>query len=346
HANTLHFLGIIEHNRGNHDAALGLIHRSLELDPDNPTYLQNAGGMLKDLGRYEEAIPHLERAIAHKPHDFSALGNLSTTYCRLGRNDKAIEYGQRTLEEKSRQACQQASPDGITAAGDFQPKPFRSDDRRRNVIAFSLWGTNDYYIQGAIANAMLAPHVYPEWICRFYCDLSVPRTVIEQLQRHGAQVTQFNETRSDNYGLFWRFFVANDPDVDRFLCRDCDCRLNVKERVAVEEWIASNQCFHIMRDNIVHVEVILAGMWGGITGVLPDIRPLSIQYMKTYGQRWADQHFLREEIWPVIKDISLAHDSYYRLGNTKRFPEFGSLPRPLHVGGSTPRPAELRSPST
>ena len=37
-----------------------------------------------------------------------------------------------------------------------------------------------------------------------------------------------------------------------------------RERDAVDEWIASNKTFHIMRDHIWHDGIeILAGMWGG-----------------------------------------------------------------------------------
>jgi hypothetical protein len=192
-------------------------------------------------------------------------------------------------------------------------------------------------MDGALENAFLAKHLFPEWMCRFYVDAGIPQAVIDGLVARGSQVVQFREPVKGNYGLFWRFFVANDPAVDRFLCRDCDCRLNVKERVAVEEWIDSGECFHVMRDNVVHTELILAGMWGGVTGVLPNLEQKSREYIRTSGERWADQHFLREEIWPLIKEHTLTHDSYYVLGNTRPFPRFGTLPRPAHVGGSTPR---------
>ena len=35
-------------------------------------------------------------------------------------------------------------------------------------------------------------------------------------------------------GMFWRFLVADDPTVDRFIIRDSDSRLNARERFAVE----------------------------------------------------------------------------------------------------------------
>ena len=112
----------------------------------------------------------------------------------------------------------------------------------------------------------------------------------------------------------------------------------------MEEWIASGQAFHVLRDNVIHTELILAGMWGGVAGVLPDIRTQSETYVRKSGGRWADQHFLRETIWPLIKPYSLTHDAFYSLGNSRPFPRFGTLPRPLHVGGSTPRRSASPAP--
>ena len=341
HADSLHFLGLVEHNKGNHQEAIRLIRRSLTLKPNESAFHQNLGGVLKECGYFGDAVEHFQRAIEADPQDFTALGNLCYAHDRLGNRDDAIRYGQLALEAKDRLACERSLPHDENPVELCVAEPLNVRDRTTNIIAFSLWGEDPYYLEGAVANAMIARHIYPEWMCRFYCDLSVPRSVIDQLVELGSQVRQFKTQPEGNYGLFWRFYVANDPEVERFLCRDCDCRLNVKERVAVEEWIDSGQRFHIMRDNVVHTELILAGMWGGISGVLPDIKKLSREYFQQYGQRWTDQHFLREKIWPLVKDRSLTHDSHYRLGNSRRFPRYGSMPTPAHVGGSVSRLTEV-----
>jgi hypothetical protein len=61
-------------------------------------------------------------------------------------------------------------------------------------------------------------------------------------------------------------------NVDWFVCRDTDSRLNCQELLAVEEWLRSGQPFHVMRDHIYHMELMLAEMWGGAAGVLPNLR--------------------------------------------------------------------------
>lgn len=73
--------------------------------------------------------------------------------------------------------------------------------------------------------------------------------------------------------LFWCFLVSDDPTVSHFLCRDAFSRLNSREKAAVDAWIASGLPFHAMRDHIMHTDPMLAGMWGGLAGVLPPMLP-------------------------------------------------------------------------
>ena len=103
-------------------------------------------------------------------------------------------------------------------------------------------GTRRYTI-GVLRNAELAPIVYPGWKVRVYLDRSVPKPVAQQLEALGAQLKFMDDQKMGGGigGMFWRFLVAADPDVDRFIIRDSDSRINPRERLAVEEWIASGK---------------------------------------------------------------------------------------------------------
>ena len=48
----------------------------------------------------------------------------------------------------------------------------------------------------------------------------------------------------------------------RFVVRDTDSRLNVRERFAVEEWIKSGTEVHAMHDHMHHFKMLNGGMWG------------------------------------------------------------------------------------
>ena len=204
----------------------------------------------------------------------------------------------------------------------------------KQVIAFSLWGNNPFYTRGAIRNAELAHELYPEWVCRFYCGAQTEKSVIQQLENLNCEVVVMDELEGFG-GTMWRFLVANDPSVKCFICRDADSRLNEREKLAVDEWLASGKAFHIMRDAIVHCDLILAGMWGGYSGVLPNLQEL-MKSKIDHSRKFLDQDFLSLHIWPMIKKHCLIHDAYYDCFGSTTFAEGSQLTPPLHIGAGVP----------
>ena len=180
----------------------------------------------------------------------------------------------------------------------------------KKIISFSLWGDNPKYTIGAIKNAEIAKEIYPDWICRFYLGKSTPIEIVKDLYgRDNTEVFVMNEI-GDWSGMFWRFFPASDSDVDIMLSRDADSRLSIREKTSVDEWISSDKGFHIMRDHPVHATQILGGMWGCKLGVVVEMKSLIQKYVK--GEFWqVDQNFLREKIYPIIKDNSFVNDEFF-----------------------------------
>lgn len=88
--------------------------------------------------------------------------------------------------------------------------------------------------------------------------------------------------------------MAEDPTVGRFLARDCDSVVNARERAAVDERLRSPAWFHAMRDFPSHTDLLLAGMWGGVAGVLPPLARLleGFTFDPLTQSRTADQRFL------------------------------------------------------
>jgi hypothetical protein len=100
------------------------------------------------------------------------------------------------------------------------------------------------------------------------------------------------------------------------LSRDTDCRLSVREKEAVDEWLDSDKDFHIMRDHPFHRIEILGGMWGVRGNILSEMTPLIGNYIK--GNFWqVDQNFLKQLIYPIVKDKSFVHDEFFEM---KPFP--------------------------
>lgn len=292
------------------------------------------GMLLKELKRYSEAIEAFRISLTIRD-DIPTHNVLVMTLEEGGFRLEAIEAGTKLLELKDRVVAAEFNKSPYKAISiDVPIKTFNYSEPWRNIIAFSLWGDNPTYVHGAIVNARIAPNLYYGWRTRFYCDYSVPNDAIEELKRCGAEVILINDPALLSIRPLWRFLVADDPNVDWFVCRDADSRLNAQELLAVEAWLKSGKAFHVMRDHVFHMELMLAGMWGGMAGVLPNLKDMILGQYQYFNSRFGDQAFLSERVWPLIKEHVLIHDSYYRVDGSQDFPLGYRLPGSIHVGGA------------
>lgn len=293
--------------------------------------------------RFEEAFAEL-RACRHQAgHDWHVT--MLKTFLDSGDPRGALPHGQALLEAKDKLADERFALRGAVPAGATWPQmsAFRPNDEQapeRNVVCFSLWGDNPKYTYNAVLNAKKVPIVYPGWSARFYVDESVPAEIVQALVDYGARVIRVQTDERTHLKLFWRFLATDDPGVERFICRDCDAVVNHREQAAVREWIESGRRFHVMRDHPEHAELMMAGMWGGVAGLLPSLSEQAVQYYETHEPkwRWVDQDFLRDRVWPIIKTDCLVHDDFYTMGGECRpFPPGSNLSENEHVGGYRPR---------
>ena len=117
----------------------------------------------------------------------------------------------------------------------------------RRYISFGLYGNNLRYTGGAIENAKLAKVYFPGWTCRYYVTSDVSAEVKNELTSQGAELVDIPPGEGLSAGMFYRFLIAVDDKVDRYIIRDVDSHLNARDRIAVEEWIRSGEKIHIVR---------------------------------------------------------------------------------------------------
>jgi len=179
----------------------------------------------------------------------------------------------------------------------------------KKIIAFSLWGDNPKYTIGAIKNAEIAMSEWIGWQCTFYVGNDVPQSILGELLHLKCNI--YNMNNSGWNGMFWRFFAADSDNI--VISRDTDSRLGLREKAAVDEWLASNKDFHIMRDHPYHKTEILGGMWGTRNGLLKGITNAICEYDKgEFDDKYqVDQNFLREIVYPKIKDKAMVHDEFF-----------------------------------
>jgi len=180
----------------------------------------------------------------------------------------------------------------------------------KNVISYSLWGELPMYWVGAVENIKLCNKFFPGWIVRFYVDSNCRQDLIDTLIGDNVEIILV-ESKDSFHGMFWRFWAADDPNVDIMLCRDCDSRISEREVEAINEWLLSDKDFHIMRDHPYHVVQILGGMWGCRNGIIRNLNIISlIEQWNQYSRKGIDQDFLGQIIYPKILDRAFEHSEF------------------------------------
>jgi tetratricopeptide (TPR) repeat protein len=263
---------------------------------------------LSNMKRYDETIVRAARYLEQHGDDLTMLDALKVAYFYTGKVDDAVRYGQRALDIRDAEACANTLPNPM--------KVPNGAPSGHNVISFSLWGTAPFYGYGAMINLVLSRTIYPGWSCRYYVDATVPKPCVAYLRDNGADVRNM-EDEYPGVGLFQRFLVMNDPGVGRFLVRDCDARLSRAEAELVRQWIESDHPFHVVRDHVLHNELMIGCTWAGRTDCGIDMVKLMRRYFNLtsgptarYGH---DQRMLGLMLWPLIRKHSLVHDKYYKL---------------------------------
>ena len=293
-------------------AALCFATEYLKRRPDDVEMLNNASACCTRLHKYREAIGYSERVLALTPDNSDVYDALAHAYGRLRDMDKAAEAGTRALLLKDRDVSRKHSLRELRLPSD-SGQFLKDSAQKKPVCAFSLFGDNPRYLRGALSNALAGKELYPGWILRYYVDETVPEDFRNLLKSLGAELVLKDAGVSAGMKLCWRFLVASDQHVGRFVVRDCDASFSLREALVVDEWIGSGKLFHVIRDWYTHTDLMLAGLWGGHAGILPDMQALLDEFFATSKVLTPniDQLFLAEYLWPVVRESCLVHDRYF-----------------------------------
>jgi hypothetical protein len=326
------FAGLIHHAAGNLTDSVRVVRDGVNLYPGDAALYENLGVLLLSACDVPGSIEACKFALDLGSDSPNVHDCLCDAYQRIGRLDLAVGAGRQALLAKDRRFGH--SPP--LAAMPAEPPPFNPGNPEQNVIAYTLWGNQPRYRVPLLENARIRPHLFPEWTIRVYHDPTIDRAYLSQLAALGVHLEprELPPDVPEHRALLWRFEVIADPSVTRFLIRDADALLTVKERVAVDAWLQSSCHFHAMRDWFTHTDLLLAGMWGGVGGILPSpavlLRAYTFWRMET---NHVDQDLLAETVWPTVRLNVLIHDSIFQpcLGSVP-FPPFGALPAGHHIG--------------
>ncbi|XP_042875762.1 uncharacterized protein LOC122255625 [Penaeus japonicus] len=139
----------------------------------------------------------------------------------------------------------------------------------QRVITYALYGNNSIYLNGLKNNVNATRHVYPGWSVWLYTDPRGRHDDLCPLLHDFPHLFICDVTNLPAQGnvtgmrkMLWRALPLGDPHVDVTMSRDTDARILEREVSAVNEWLATNRTFHVMRDHHNHCARVMGGMWG------------------------------------------------------------------------------------
>ena len=196
------------------------------------------------------------------------------------------------------------------------------------VISFSIYGDKPMYTVGLLKNLELAKNIYPDWTVYIYYNNTVPVDMIEKYKDFD-NCELFDMTGFSGPGVLWRFLPHDN--VERFISRDADSRLSMREKLVVDDWIESKKTLHIIRDHHHHGIPIYAGLFGLIVSNDLNLENDIIKYVDDTNNfnlfdKFSDTPFLNRFVYEKYVNIGdvLCHDSC-----SKNFPFSKPFPTPL-----------------
>jgi hypothetical protein len=143
------------------------------------------------------------------------------------------------------------------------------------IISYSLFNKRKKDIINGVINCFMAKKIYPDWMCYFYVDETIPNEIRSILDTFdNVKVFDCDSSVPEEQKYMWRFLAASDPEMEVMISRDADSWLSYREKVCVDAFIKSDKRFHIIRDHCYHSQKVMAGVWGIKAGVIPNMEEL------------------------------------------------------------------------
>ncbi|XP_063589656.1 uncharacterized protein LOC134766655 [Penaeus indicus] len=212
----------------------------------------------------------------------------------------------------------------------------------QRVISLSLYGNNLEYWAGLKFILEDSTKLYPGWTVRLHTDPRGHEARLCPLLRQHPHFSVCDVHRLPALGdvrdvnpMLWRAAPLGDPQVAALTIRDVDSALLPRDAKAVQEWLALNKTWHVMRDFEGHGFRILGGLWGArswsrrhaneLAGLRDDLLARGRGRSRAWGE---DQVILAEILWPAMQGDQVAHDSYF----CQMFPETRPFPTERRKG--------------
>ena len=176
-----------------------------------------------------------------------------------------------------------------------------------NYISYSLYGSDPYYVNGALNNLVNNSKIMPGWVSVLYVSKFTYENFHLLLSRFRDNLIVV-AGHDNNISSIWRFFATDLGDAEHILFRDCDSLITLREKAYIDEWVSSNKALHIIRDHPLHESNIMAGLCGVKKYKVKNLWETfnNYKFIDVYG---IDQWFINRELFKKYRRDTLVHDS-------------------------------------
>lgn len=98
HAEALHLLGLVAHEKGEDDVAIDLVEEAIAVAPNRAEYWNDCGELYRSFLMFDQAERCYRQAIGLAPEDAKAWSNLGLVYQARGLVDESLEYLRRACD--------------------------------------------------------------------------------------------------------------------------------------------------------------------------------------------------------------------------------------------------------
>jgi tetratricopeptide (TPR) repeat protein len=202
-ADALHYLGVIDLQRGQFDAAVILIQQAVDARPGYVDAIINLGYGLNALGRHEAAAEQFERALSLGPAKATLLANLGGSLEQMGRYDDAIQRYEAALELQPELAeIRRSLADALLNVG-------RTNDALREITQAVSSGRPSFALKVSLGNILNAAGRVDDAIqcfedlLRAQSDLPIHGNLAKALRKKGRYKEAIEQ---------YEKLLAKDPD--------------------------------------------------------------------------------------------------------------------------------------
>ena len=219
---------------GDPGGAATLLEHLLQHQPGHLEARVNLAVCRQRLGQHADAARHAQAVVAQRPAHALALDVLAKSLHQLGQDNEAADAGTRALKAKG--PCRRPRTGRLAPA---RRRPWQRGRRTGQAPRHRLFVVGRAAALPARRAAQCIAGARP--VCRLDAALPCGRHGARRLH-HTADASWVPRCwckpagHSTRQRLCWRFQVANDPAVGRFLVRDADAVFSLREAQAVQAW--------------------------------------------------------------------------------------------------------------